>query len=140
MASRPIPYPGALSESAAAALRPGILFESASRAAATYTTGEMANLRGEGVELIIDITNVGAGPGTVTLTVQVFDPGSNAWVALPGAVSATLNATGTTVITIKPGLDVSANVSIPRQVPPRWRLSVVVAVNAVTFSIAGFYV
>lgn len=136
--SVPIPFNGPLSASAWATLAPGTIFPSASRAVASYTTQEFANLRHSGAQFIIDVTDVGAS-GTVTVKVQVFDPTSASWVDLPDAVTAVLGAVAATVLTVHPGVTDDANSEVSAALPNRWRLRATVAVDAVSFSVSGVY-
>jgi hypothetical protein len=129
----------ALGELASKSHKLGTILDSQSRAAATYTTDPIHNYEAKGLRLFFDLTNVGAGPGTVTAKVQVQDPVSGNWVDLAGAVTAALNAVGTTMLTIYPGLTAAANVAVSSPLGLVWRLSVTVATNAVSFSVGGQY-
>lgn len=133
----PLPSVGS-SESASRSHRIGTILPSASRAAATYTTDAIDNPMYQGVRLFFDLTAVGAA-GTVTATVQVQDPASGGWMTLAGAVTAALAANALTSLTIYPGATVANNVSISTHLGRKWRLSVVVAANAVVFSVGGEY-
>lgn len=117
----------------------GSIFESASRVAATYVSDTLHNYEAKGVRLFFDLTNVGAGPGTVTAKIQVRDPASGVWVDLAGAVTTALNAVATTMLTVYPGLTVAANVAVSSPLGLEWRVSVTVATNAVVFSIGAQY-
>jgi hypothetical protein len=116
----------------------GTIFESSSRAAATYTSDELKNFEHPGVRLFINRTNVG-GAGTVTAKIQVKDPVSGQWVDLTGAVTTALATVACSTLTLYPGLTAAANDKIDGHLGVTWRVSVTVAANAVVFSISGEY-
>ena len=117
----------------------GVIFPSATRSAATYTSDPIYNPHAKGVRIFTSITDDGAS-GTVTTTVQCKDPVSDTWVAIGGAVTAALTDTAQpSILTIYPGIVATANVSVPHHLGSHWRLSVVVASNDVTFSIGADY-
>lgn len=117
----------------------GVIFPSASRDAATYTSDPIQNHHAKGVRIFTSITDDGAS-GTVTVTIQVKDPVTDTWVALAGAVTAALTDTAQpAILTVYPGIVATANVAVPQHIGSHWRLSVVVASNAVTFSIGADY-
>lgn len=118
----------------------GVIFPLASRTNATYTSDPIYNPHAKGVRIFTYISDDGAGPGTVTATIQVKDPVSDTWVALAGAVTAALVDTAQpAILTVYPGIVATANISVPHHLGSHWRLSVVVATNAVTFSIGADY-
>lgn len=117
----------------------GTIFESASRAAATYNSPEFKNYESPGVRLFVDLTNVGAGPGTVTVKIQVKDPVSGNWKDLNAVATAVLNAVATTVLTVYPGFTTVANVNVDGHLGISWRVVATVATNAVVFSVGGEY-
>lgn len=134
----PVPSAGPL-DSTSGAQRDGIIFPSASRGVAAANSAEYTNPGAQGVRLFIDVTDVGAGPGTVTVKIQNFDPASQKWVDLPAATTTAINATGTTTLTLYPGIAETANVDIADPLGLRWRVVATVATNAVTFSVGGDY-
>ena len=127
----------------------GVIFASASRTNATYTSDELNNPGAKGVRLYADVTAVGAGPGTIIVTVEVRDPVTNNWVQITGATSPAnpneWKSVQTRTLTIYPGITAAAgaaatnNTEVSSFVGVSWRVKVVVGVNAVTFSIGGEY-
>lgn len=117
----------------------GVIFPSATRAAATYTSDPIHNPGALGVRLFIDITNDGAA-GTVTVEVQAKDPVSDLWKRLTGCVTAALTETGSpNTLTVYPGLTVSAGVDLSNQLGSMWRVVAVVGGNDTVFSIGADY-
>lgn len=110
------------------------VYPSLARAAATYNV-ELDNPDSSGLDLIIDITAVGAGPGTVVATVEGIDPASGKHYTI--LASATLNGVATTILRIGRALTASANVIANLHLPKKLNVKVVVAVNDVTFSIGA---
>jgi hypothetical protein len=87
---------------------------------------------GRFLDVIIDITNVGAGPGTLTVAIDAQDPASGKWYNL--LTSAALSAVATTVLRVGVGITTSATqVSLP--VPKQLRVVPTVGVNAIAFTI-----
>jgi hypothetical protein len=117
----------------------GVIFPSAARAAATYTSDPVYNPHAKGVRIFTYVENDGAA-GTVTTTIQVKDPVTDTWVALAGAVTAGLTETSQpAILTVYPGIVATANIAVPQHLGSHWRLSTVVAANDVTFSIGADY-
>lgn len=117
----------------------GVIFPSAARTNATYTSDAIHNANAKGVRLYIDITAVGGGPGTVTAEIQTQDPVSKNWKRLTGCVTTALNSVSTGTLTVYPSTTVSANIDLSNQLGPIWRVVAVVGVNSVTFSIGADY-
>jgi hypothetical protein len=137
--NQPVPSPLPASFTAAGNTNiNGVIFPSASRAAATYDSDVMYNPGAKGVRLFIAISDPGAA-GTVTVSIQVKDPVTDAFVTITGATSTALAAAATTTLTVFPGITVSANVDLSNHVGPEWRVRAVVAANAVVFSIGADY-
>lgn len=110
------------------------VYPSLSRDAATYNA-DFINPDGNGLDLIIDVTDVGAGPGTVTVTIEGVDPASGKKYTI--LASAVINATGTTILRVGRGLTASANVVANSHIPKKVNVKAVVATNAVVFSVGA---
>lgn len=89
---------------------------------------------GKYLQLILDLTVVG-GAGTVTATIQGFDPASGKFYSI--LASAALAAVATTVIRVGPSLTTAANTVANDFMPLTWSLQLVVAGNAVTFTVGA---
>jgi hypothetical protein len=90
---------------------------------------------GRFLDVIIDITNVGAGPGTLTVTIDGQDPASGKWYNL--LTSAVLSAVATTVLRVGVGLTPVANQAVSLPVPKVFRVVPTVGVNPIAFTV-GF--
>lgn len=91
-----------------------------------------------GLHLIVDITAVSGTSPTLTVTIEGFDSLSGQYYTL--LASTALNATGTTVLKVYPGLTASANVAANDVLPKFWRVKWVIggtATPTVTASIAA---
>lgn len=95
----------------------GTLFASAA-VTTTQNSQDMANDTYSGVHVVIDVTVFGAG--TLTPKIQGKDPTSGKYYDI--LTGAAINATGTTVLKIFPGMAVSANVSASESLPRTWRV------------------
>lgn len=94
-------------------------------AAAGANGADQQNPTCRGLVVVIDVT---AFTGTsITVTLQSKDPVSGKYSTI--LVSAALAATGTTVLTVYPGVTVAANVAVSTVVPNIWR-----AISTGTFS------
>ena len=94
-------------------------------AGAGTTNGfDQVNYWSRGIKLVIDITAITGTSPTLTVTIQGRDPVSGKYFTV--LASATLTATGTTVLTVFPGAPVSANASANDCLPRDWRVVAVV--------------
>lgn len=92
--------------------------------AGTFVSADLKNDVRRGLKLVIDITAIAGTSPTVTVTIQGKDPVSGKYYTL--LASAALAATGTTTLTIYPGIATVANASVDDVLPATWRISVVV--------------
>ncbi len=119
----------------------GVVFSVASRAALAYNTNAYFNPNRLGVRLYINLTVVNGG--TLTVKIQNFDPASQTWVDIPGAVTSALAAVAVTTLTVYPGvvetLANAAGTTVARPVGDLFRVVATTATAAVTFGIGGEY-
>lgn len=118
----------------------GVIFASASRVQAAYTSDEFHNTGWKGVRIYT--ANDAAGGSTATVKVQVRAPNSDVWIDLAGAATAALGSTTGSLITIYPGLTGiadSAGVTINQHLGPAWRLVLTVGVATGTSSVGADY-
>jgi len=66
----------------------------------------------KGVHLVLDITAASGTTPTLDVKVQRYDGASSKWVDLPSAAFAQKTSTGTSDLTIYPGIAETANVSV----------------------------
>jgi hypothetical protein len=94
------------------------LYSSAARTA-TPTAVEFPMDGRRGLRVVIDVTAIAATPSVVP-TIDVYDPVSGKWsTRLTGAA---ITGTGTTVLTVYPGITATANVSAADVLHGRVRL------------------
>lgn len=124
----------------------GVIFPSLSRAqnggdgSGNYFSQEYLNSGALGIRVFIDVTNVGGGPGTVTVKLQNLDPASGKWIDVPACTSGSINSVSSKIMTIFPGTtESSSEVEISEPLGMRWRLVATVGTNAVTFSVGADY-
>ncbi len=88
---------------------------------ATQTQADQTNNTAKGIKVVLDMTNVGAGP-SVTLEIDGKDAASGKYYSiLTGAAVTTVS---TNVYTVYPGLTASANVAANDVLPHTWRVKV----------------
>lgn len=137
----PVPHVGPL-DVTTGDQRDGIIFPAASRSntvdSGVYVSPAYANGAASGLRLFIDVTDRHTN-GTLTIKVQSQDPASLNWADLPLATTAAIAATGTTIITIHPGVAETTNVDICTPLGGMWRLHVTVATAFMDFSVGGLY-
>lgn len=91
-----------------------------SAASAGGNSSDQTNMNGRGVQVGINITAISGTSPTLTVTVQGKDAASGAYYTI--LASASLNATGFTLLTVYPGAATTANVSTPIPLPRTWRI------------------
>lgn len=115
----------------------GVVFSVASRSANAYNTNPYFNPNRLGVRLYINLTVVNGG--TLTVKIQNFDPASQTWVDIPGAVTSALAAVAVTTLVVYPGVTETANGDVSTPLGVLWRVVATTATAAVTFGIGGEY-
>lgn len=105
-------------------------------------TSEIKNLGAKGAVFIVDTTVVDGTDPELTVKIQVKDVVSGAWVDLPGAVTATINATGQTMLTVYPGIAEAANSKVSHVLPRSYRAAWTIGGTdpEFTFSIGANYI
>lgn len=73
-----------------------------------------------GVQLVVDITSIAGTSPSLTALIEGYDVASGKYYTL--LTSAALTATGTTVLTVYPGVTATANVSAAQALPKTWRV------------------
>lgn len=116
----------------------GALIPTANTAAATttQTSADFQNPVAAGVKVVIDLTVNAGGLGSITATIQGKDPLSGKYYTV--LASAALTGVATTVLTVYPGIAVSANVSASDVLPRTWRVLVTANnANPVTYTVGA---
>jgi hypothetical protein len=99
----------------------------------TVNSTDQVNGSGRGILLVINITAITAGSLTVTL--QGKDIASGVYYTL--LASAALAATGTTVLTVYPGVVATTNVSANSPLSRTWRITSATVTGPVTATIGA---
>jgi len=118
----------------------GIIFPSASRTQAAYTSQEFHNASCRGVRIFT--VNDGAGGSTATVKIQVKAPGQAVWIDLAGATTAALTSTTGSILTVYPGLTGiadSAGVTINQHIGQAWRVVMTIGVATGTSSVSAVH-
>lgn len=98
---------------------------------ATVNTEEQHNLRQRGVIVTVNVTS--AGTGSITATIQRWDPAAG-WVTV--LASAALTTDGAVTLTVYPGFTPSANAVASAVLPRKWRVNVTHNnANAITYAV-----
>lgn len=102
---------------------------------ATAKSNTFENLHCRGIKVVVDITSVTDTP-SLTVKLEGKDHVSEEYYTL--LESAALTATGTTVLTVYPGITAASNVSASDVLPRFWRVSVDAAdADGATYSIGA---
>lgn len=94
-------------------------------ASAGANGSDLTNTGARGVHLIIDITALAGTTPTLTVTIQGKDAVSGKYYDI--LASSALNATGTTVLRVYPGLTAAANLTANDVLPRDWRVKTAIA-------------
>lgn len=102
---------------------------------ASVNSDDQENIEGRGVKLVVDVTAVTATP-SITVTIQGKDHVSGKYYDI--LESAAITATGTTVLTVFPGIAATANEAASDVLPRDWRVEVTHAdTDSITYSIGA---
>jgi hypothetical protein len=117
--------------------QPLTVYASAARTA-TPTANELAAGLAHGLHLVIDVTAVTSTPSVVP-TIDGYDALSDKWYNLLTGVAIT--ATGTTRLTLYPGVATIANASASDVLPARFRVVMTHGnANSITYTVAAILV
>lgn len=104
--------------------RVGPVLTLAAQGAGTLTSPPQTNQQSAGVKVVIDITAISGTSPTLTVTIEGRDPASGK--TYPILVSAALATVSTTVLTVFPGIAVTANVAASDHLPLDWDVKAVI--------------
>lgn len=110
------------------------LLASAARTAATVSSADQTNPQWHSVQVIINVSAYTSG--SYTPTIQGKDPVSgNYYTLLTGAA---LSGTGTTVLSVGPGVTAATNTAAGLYLPRTWRITFAgAATPSMTFSVGA---
>jgi hypothetical protein len=117
----------------------GIIFPSASRDAAAYTSQEFVNTDARGIRFVV--VNNAAGGSTATAKIQVKG-GDGTWIDLTGATSAAVGSSTGTITTVYPGLTGiadSAGVTINQHLGLSWRMVLTIGTATGISAVSAVY-
>ena len=110
------------------------IFASAARTE-TVNGDDIENMNGRGVKVVIDVTAASATP-SVVFTIQGKDTVSGKYYTI--LASSAITGTGTTVLTVYPGLTASANAVANDILPRDWRVIATHAdADSITYSVGA---
>lgn len=118
-----------------------ILFASAARI--VTVNGDLFRQVGveayRGVWLFLDVTAVAGTSPTLDVTIERFDPASETWVAIPGAVFTQKTGVSTDELTIYPTMTAAANDIVREHIGEQFRAVATIGgtTPSVTFSLGG---
>lgn len=141
--NQPVPAPGPSTATPNSTSTPdGVIFASAARTQATYTSDEMYNPNCKGVRIYFSSADVGTG--TATIQVQTRDPNSDNWVNMLTGVSPAWTGNQSRTLTIYPGLTAVVGIATTNTIASEflstsWRITVVVGTATLTFSVGAEY-
>lgn len=103
----------------------------------TQTGSDQSNNSGRGIRVVLDMTNVAAGP-SVTLSIEAKDNASGKYVAL--LTGAAVTTVSTNVYVVYPGLTPVAGLVVSDALPRTWRVTVTANnANSGTYSVGASY-
>jgi hypothetical protein len=135
----PVPDPNVYGINSTTKPKPGTIFPSAVRGVASYNSPDLWNPWAVGVRLYIDITNNTGNTGTVTVKIQVKDPVSGNYVDVALATTTAIATTGTSILTVYPSANETANVDVSDPLGLNWRVVATVGTANCTFSVGAEY-
>jgi hypothetical protein len=103
------------------------------QAPGTLTSTDQQNPSHHGIKVIVDVTAIATA--NLVVTIQGKDPLSGKVYTL--LASAAISATGTTVLTIYPGIAASANATANDILPATWNVKAVVSVGGTVTATIG---
>jgi hypothetical protein len=105
----------------------------AAAAQGTFNSPDMQNPDGRGVKVVLDLTTMATA--SLVAKIQGKDPVSGKYYDL--LASAEKTSTGTTILTVYPGVAAVSNVSASDVLPATWRVNIVVTDNVGTAAVTG---
>lgn len=120
----------------------GVSVEASSAKITSGTGATITNNSGNGASFFVNVSAVAGTSITLAVRIQVQDPVSLAWVDLPGAVTATISATGLYLLTVHPAAaDVASSkcgMPLPRTYRAAWTIGG--TGPSFTFSVGAQYI
>lgn len=118
------------------------IVESAARTS-NYASGEINNYGFKGALLAVSTTAVaGTDTPTLVVTVEMKEPVSGTWVAIPNARTVNITTTGKTLLLVYPGITAETNSKTDYVLPRVYRIigTITGTTPSFTFSISANYI
>lgn len=108
----------------------------------TYTSSDINNYGFKGVLLDINTSAVSGDTPVMVVSIEANEPILDEWVAIPGALTSNITATGKTLLLIYPGVTVSSNAKVDYALPRIYRVVATISgtTPSFTFSISANYI
>ena len=119
------------------AQRDGVIFPSASRIVAVYTSDAYFAPDVTGLRLYINVTTNGGG--TLVVKVQTFDQASQTWADIPLGTTGSITTDVMGTLTIHTGQIETAGVDVSQPIGVLWRAIATVTAATMVFSVGGEY-
>lgn len=103
----------------------------------SFAGATQTNFNAAGVAILINMGAVTGTSPTLTAQLQISPDGGTTWKDVPGAVTPTINASGTTLLTVYPGVTPVANAAVSHPLPRTWRLNYVIGGTTPSFTITN---
>lgn len=107
---------------------------------ASFAGATQTNFNSAGATLLINMGTVTGTTPTLTAQVQGSADGGTTWYNITGAVTPTINATGTTTLVVYPGVAAVANAAVSSVLPRTWRLNYTIGGTTPSFTITNVQV
>lgn len=109
----------------------GALLTFSAQGAGTTNSARVSNHTARGVKVVVNVTAI---TGSITVTIEGYDSASGAAFTL--LTSAAIAATGTTVLTVYPGLTAVVNSVASDHLPPVFDVKAVIATGPCTATVS----
>ncbi len=103
----------------------------------SFAGATQTNYDARGVSIVFNVGAVTGTSPTLAAQVQISLDGGTTWVNLPGAVTATINASGQTLLQIYPGVTVAANAAVSAPLPRTWRINYTIGGTTPSFTLTN---
>ena len=107
---------------------------------ATFTGANQTNFNARGAKILLNVGAVTGTSPTLVARVQISLDNGTTFVDMPGAVTASIVATGTYLLTIYPGMTAAANSVVNDVLPRTWRLAYTIGGTTPSFTLTNVQV
>lgn len=107
---------------------------------ATFNGATQTNYNASGAVIVLNMGVVSGTTPTLTAQLQGSADGGTTFFNIPGAVTASITATGVYVLAVYPGVTVAANAAVSFPLPRTWRLVYTIGGTTPSFTITNVQV